>query len=235
MGQAMDGDDNAQTRTADAQIQREVLQELKWDARVVHTHIGVEVDDGMVVLTGHVDSYAERAAAQEVAHRVSGVHDVANDIVVKLPGASGRDDADLLRDVRHALENDELVPHAKIHATVSDGAVTLEGTLCYVSQQEQALRCIRALSGVRQIENLIVVETPAVAIQTLRTALEHALERDAVSVAEGVHLEVCGCAVILTGRVPSTRERRVVEDAVRATRGVKQVDNRLEVQSASPS
>jgi osmotically-inducible protein OsmY len=219
----------------DAQIQRDVLEELKWDTRVVPTHVGVEVNGGMVVLTGHVDNFAERTAAQEAAHRVSGVLDVVNDIVVKLPGTNRRDDADLLRDVRHALEHDVAVPSDKIRATVTDGGVTLEGSVDYWSQLEDAAGCIRNLAGVRQIRNLIVVMPPLVSLQTLRKQLERALERHATSVAEHVQLEVSGTTVTLKGRVPSTRERRIVEGAVRNTPGVKEVDNQIAVQSTSPS
>src|SRR5579884_3642485 len=112
----------------DAEIQEQVLQELKWDTRVEETDIGVEVENGVVRLTGTVNSYAEKLAAQESAHRVVGVLDVANDIEVKIPGSRRRTDLDIAQAVRWELEWNVLVPHDRIHSTVSDGWVTLEGS-----------------------------------------------------------------------------------------------------------
>src|SRR5437899_6431618 len=107
------------TRT-DAQIQRDVLDELKWEARVQPNEIGVAVKDGVVTLTGWVDAYTKKWAAEEAAHHVRGVKAVANDIEVKLPGPSKRTDADIAAAAVEALEWDALVPADKIHVTVSD-------------------------------------------------------------------------------------------------------------------
>src|SRR5437870_9112261 len=109
-----------ETKT-DEQIQKDVLAELKWDARVQPNEIGVAVKDGVVTLTGWVDSYAKKWAAEEAAHRVRGVKAVANDIEVRLPVSDERTDADIAAAAVRALEWDALVPGEKLDVTVSQG------------------------------------------------------------------------------------------------------------------
>ena len=101
-------------KKTDTQIHHDVLEELKWDSRVDETEVGVEVDNGVVTLTGTVTSWAKRMAAQEAAHRVGGVLDVANDVVVKVPGGLGRSDTEIAHAVRNALEWDVFVPDKDI-------------------------------------------------------------------------------------------------------------------------
>ena len=113
----------------DEEIQKSVLDELKWDGRVLATDVGVEVNKGVVTLTGSVESYAKRVAAQEAAHRVRGVLDVANDIQIRVPESTGRTDTEIAQAVRQALEWNVFVPQERIHSTVSEGLVTLTGTV----------------------------------------------------------------------------------------------------------
>src|SRR5881397_2916866 len=112
----------------DQQIQRDVLAELKWDARVTPNEIGVAVKDGIVTLTGWVDSYTKKWSAEEAALRVRGVKAVANDIEVKLPSSSERTDTDLAAEAVRGLELDALVPLKNVKVTVSKGWITLDGT-----------------------------------------------------------------------------------------------------------
>src|SRR5712692_11765262 len=118
----------------DTEIQQQVTQELTWDTRVEPADVGVEVRDGIVTLTGSVASYAEKLAAQEAAHRVRSVLDVANDILVDVPGSHVRTDADIAEAVRHSLEWSVVIPSDSIRSTVSSGWVTLEGHV-YTWQQ----------------------------------------------------------------------------------------------------
>jgi osmotically-inducible protein OsmY len=141
---------------SDSDIQRAVLRELEWDTRLREAEIGVEVDRSIVTLSGIVTSADKRQAAQEAAHRVAGVLDVANDIEVKPPG-SGRTDADIARAVRDALEWDVCVPDSRIRSTVSQGNVVLEGQVDNVRQREDAARALRELAGVASIVNRIEV------------------------------------------------------------------------------
>jgi osmotically-inducible protein OsmY len=220
-------------KKTDSQIHRDILEELKWDTRVKETDVGVEVHSGVVTLTGTVDSWAARLAAQEAAHRVSGVLDVANDIEVKLPGSDERDDTDVAKAVRAALEWDVLVSHERIRTTVAKGIVTLEGKVDFWSQYDDAARCVRNLAGVREVKNLITVEpaAPAVSPQTVRQAIEGALERSAEHAAKHIHVAMADGKVILSGRVPTWGERFAAEQAVRGTPGVREVDNQVHIES----
>jgi osmotically-inducible protein OsmY len=220
--------DNKKT---DAQIQSDVIDELKWDTRVKSTAVGVEVTAGIVTLTGTVDSWGARFAAKEAAHRVGGVRDVANDVQVKVPGSHERSDTDIAKAVRAALEWDVLVPHEQIRTTVSRGMVTLEGKVDYWSQYDDAARAVRNLAGVSQVDNLISVEPtwPRVAAETVRVAIEGALERHAEHAAKHVQIAVTDDKVILSGEVPSWAEREAVEGAVRGTPGVRKVSNEIRI------
>ena len=148
-------------RKTDAEIQQDVLRELTWDTRVEETDVGVEVDDGVVTLSGTVSSWGKRHAAAEAAHRVRGVLDVANNIVVKIPGTPGRTDTEVARAVRNALVWDVFVPDTRIRSTVSDGVVTLDGDADTRAQAEDAERAVRNLAGVRAVMSLIEVKRQA--------------------------------------------------------------------------
>ena len=217
-------------RRSDAQIQQDVLRELKWDTRVEATGVGVEVHDAVVTLTGTLSSWAKSLAAQEAAHRVAGVLDVANDIKVKVPGDLGRSDTDIAAAVRRALEWDVLVPDARLKSTVSNGWVTLEGTVDCWSERQDAERAVRNLAGVRGVSNAIVVSPSPVLPADVRRAIEQALERQAEREAGRIALEVRDGRVSLSGVVHSWPERQAVIGAARGTRGVREVEDRLRVE-----
>src|SRR5256714_11677230 len=141
----------------DEQIQQDVLAELSWDARVQRNEVGVSVKDGVVALTGWVDSYAKKWAAEQAAHRVRGVVAVANDIEVRLPSTAERTDSDIAAAVTRALEWDAFVPVDKIDITVSKGWVTLKGEVEWEIQRRAAERAGRRLSGVRAATSIITV------------------------------------------------------------------------------
>src|ERR1700731_4900961 len=115
-----------ETKT-DTQIQTDVLAELKWEPRLQPNEIGVAVQDGVVTLTGWVDSYSKRWAAEDAAHRVRGLKAVANDIEVRLPSRSDKTDADIASAAIHALEWDAFLPIENLDVTISKGWVTLKG------------------------------------------------------------------------------------------------------------
>lgn len=141
----------------DEQIQREVLAELEWDATVRSTEIGVVVKDGVVTLTGWLDSYAKKLAAERPAHRVRGVKAVANEIEVRLPSSAERTDPDIALEASRALAWEALVPADQIEVTVSRGVVTLRGEVDWEYERRAAERAVRRLSGVRDVINLIKV------------------------------------------------------------------------------
>src|SRR6267378_197203 len=217
-----------ETRT-DPQIQTDVLAELKWDARVMPNEIGVMVKDGVVTLTGWVDSYTKKWAAEEAAHRVRGVKAVANDIEIRLPSTAERNDADIAAAAARALEWDAFVPIDKIDVTVSKGWVTLKGEVEWQYQKQDAERAVRRLPGVKGVSNLVLVR-PRVTPSELKRQIEQALVRTAELDAKRITVDVDGSKVILKGTVRSWAEKKEAERQAWLAPGVTSVDNRIMIE-----
>ena len=213
---------------SDTQIQADVLAELKWDARVQPNEVGVSVKDGIVTLTGYVDSYTKKWAAEERAHRVAGVKAVANDIQVRLPGSSERTDADLAAAARRALEWNTLVPADRVRITVSSGFVTLEGDVDWQYERDAAERSVRNLVGVKGVSNMIRVKPNAMP-QNIKERIEQALRRIIEEDARNITVEVEGSKVILRGTVRSWAERQEAERTAWSAPGITSVDNRIPI------
>lgn len=213
----------------DAQIQKDVLEEFKWDSRIKETDVGVLVRDSVVTLTGTLESWTARMAAQEAAHRVAGVLDVANDIRVVPWARFEKTDADIARAVRRTLEWDVFVPDEKIRSTVSEGVVTLEGNVDLWAQHDDASRAVRNLAGVREVRNLIAVVPPRVEEREIRAEIDAALVRHAEHASKRVTIDVTADTVVLRGEVPSWAERNAIIGAVKGTPGVRKIQNELRV------
>ena len=216
---------------SDEQIQRDVLDELKWDARVQPNEIGVAVKDGIVALTGWVDSFAKKWVAERAAHRVHGVMAVVNDIEVRLPGSAERSDEDIAVAATRALEWDTLVPTENVELTVSKGTVTLRGEVEWEFERQEAERAVRRLSGVRGVINAITVRPRVTASpQELQQKIENALVRNAETDAQRITIDVDGSKVTLRGTVRSWMERREAERIAWSSPGVTSVDNRIQIE-----
>lgn len=142
---------------SDAEIQRDVLEELRWNTRVEEAEVGVEVDQGVVTLTGAVSSYAKKMAAQDAAHRVAGVLDVANDLRVHIPNSLFRTDTEIAATVRHILDWNTVVPGDQIRSSISDGWVTLEGSVDTNRERVDIERAVSHVKGVNGVMNHIIV------------------------------------------------------------------------------
>jgi osmotically-inducible protein OsmY len=214
----------------DEQIQREVLAELDWDAKVRSNEIGVAAKDGVVTLTGWVESYAKKTAAERAAHRVRGVKAVANDIEVRLPSSAERTDADIAAEASRALAWQALVPAERIEVSVSRGYVTLRGEVRWEYQRRAAERAVRRLAGVRGVINSIRVR-PSVSPspERLSKQIQDALVRNAETDAERISVEVRGDKAILRGTVRSWAEKDEAERVAWSAPGVVEVENQITV------
>lgn len=217
------------TRT-DEEVQRDVLEELKWDARVQPNEIGVSVKTGIVTLSGWVDNYSKKWVAERAAHRVKGVVAVANDIEVRLPSSAERTDSDIAGAAMRALEWDAFVPIEKLEVTVAKGWVTLRGEVEWEYQRRAAERAVRKLSGVRGVTNLITIrprQTPSPA--ELKERIQDALMRSIETDVEKIDIDVDTDKVTLIGTVRTWLEKEEAERVAWSAPGVASVDNRVVV------
>ncbi len=213
----------------DSELHDQVIQELKWDTRIGEADVGVAVHEGIVTLAGGVGSYAERLAAQEAAHRVAGVRDVANEIQVRIPGRHVRTDEEIARAVRHALVWNVLVPAEAIETTVASGWVTLEGNVTTWRQRSDAESAIRYLPGVKGIVNKIHIVGSQVDAVSLRLAIEGALERRADREVKHLQITTEGGTVTIAGKVRSWPDLQAILGTVEHAPGVRDVKDKIEI------
>jgi osmotically-inducible protein OsmY len=212
----------------DTQIQEDVLEELKWEPSLHAAGIGVEVNDSVVTLAGHVDSYAQKLAAERAARRVAGVKALAVEIDIKLVGTKTRTDAEIASAATHALSWNIVIPDDRINVTVEKGWITLDGQVDWDYQRQAAMKAVRYLMGVTGVSNQIKLK-PTVSVPAVKADIEAALKRRAHDDACAISVTVSGNAVTLTGKVHTWAERELAAYAAWGTRGVYEVHNNIGV------
>lgn len=217
------------TRT-DVRLRNSVVLELDWDPDVDDSAIGVAARDGIVTLTGFIDSYAGKLAAERIVKRVRGVRGVANDIVVRLK--VDRTDPDLAADAARALQLRPEIP-ANVQVAVHQGRVTLTGTVEWLLQKNYAELAVEHIRGVHGVLNHIEV-APKAALRDVRRHILHALHRNADVDARHIDVSVSDDVVTLTGSVGSWSQRDAAERGAGSAPGIRHVDNRIVVVPSEP-
>ena len=210
-----------------SQLRRDVQDQLTWEPSVRDDEIGVAVKDGVVTLSGHVPSYADKYIAIYAVERVTGVKAVADEIEVKLPSSHERTDTELAHAAVNALGWHVQVPEDRVKATVRDGWITLEGEVEWQYQRGAAERALRNLKGVRGVTNLVSVKPAQVSQYDVTQRIKDTLRRSADLATDLITVETHDGAVTLKGTVRSFAERRDVERAAWAAPGVTRVDDRI--------
>jgi len=213
---------------SDAQLKTDVTHELEWDPSINATHVGVAVQDGVVTLTGHLDTFAEKYAIERATQRVEGVHAVAVELDVKLAPSHKRSDSEVAMAAESMFKWHALIPADRIQVRVEKGWVSLSGEVDWEYQRAAAERAVRSLTGVVGVDNnvrLRVVALPG----NISTRIREALARHAEREARHIEVTLKGSTAVLEGRVDSWAERNAAQGAAWSAPGVTMVVNNLRV------
>jgi osmotically-inducible protein OsmY len=213
----------------DYEIKEDVLAELLWQPNIDETKIGVIVEDGVVTLSGVVDNYTKKVAAEKAAKAVKGVKAVALDIEVKYGTDYKKTDKEIAKAVLNALAWDTSVPEDKISVKVEDGWVYLSGELKWFYQKDSAKKAVENLLGVKGVVNSILIKQ-AVEPTQIKERITKAFERSADVHAKNVTVSIDGHTVTLRGTVNSMAEKDEAQRAAYFAPGVYEVKNELKVQ-----
>jgi len=213
----------------DAQIQQDVINQLKWNPLLNASEIGVAVKNGVVTLSGRVDTYLKKMEAEREAKKVFGVKAIAEDIQVGISAPYKKSDSEIAEAVLNALKWHTSIQEQTIKVKVEEGVVTLEGEVEWGYQREAAKTAIMNFAGVRNVINNINIK-PKVTPSDIKQKINSAFHRSANIDSNKIHADVFGSKVILKGKVRSFTEKEDAEDAVWAAPGVLAVENNLEVE-----
>jgi osmotically-inducible protein OsmY len=212
----------------DAQLKKDVESELEWDPSIHAANVGVAVKGGIVTLTGHLDTYAEKFAIERALQRVQGVQAIAVELDVKLAPNHVRGDSDIAEAAEQAFAWHALIPAERIKVKVEKGWVTLSGQVDWQYQRIDAENAVRPLTGVVGVSNAITLKpqtTPANISARIKGALTRQLEREM----KGIEVTVSGSTVTLRGTVHSWPERTAAQGAAWSAPGITSVLNELKV------
>ena len=213
----------------DAQIQKDVIDQLKWEPWLNAAEIGVSVKDGVVTLTGLVDTYTKKIGAEQAVRKIAGVKAVAEDIQVGISPTFKKTDTEIAAAVVTALQWHTAIMEDRIKIKVEDGVVTLEGEVEWNFQRTATANAIQNLTGVRKVNNYIIVR-PAIKPADVKREIIAAFHRSATIDGGKITVDMIGNKVILRGRVRSLMEKEDAENAAWSAPGVGTVENNLKIE-----
>ena len=212
----------------DNQLQQAVQAELRWEPSVTAAHIGVTAHGGVVTLTGHVETYPEKHAAEMAATRVKGVKAVAEELEVRLPFETKRSDEAIAGAAIERLSWDVSIPKDAVHVKVEKGWVTLSGQVDYYYQKNAPEQDIRRLIGVIGVSNQITI-APKANAGDISDDIMHALHRSWFFDPQTIQVSAIGGHVKLTGTASSAHDKEVAASTAWMAPGVTSVQNELAV------
>ena len=212
----------------DTQLKKDVNDELEWEPSINATNIGVAVHNGVVTLSGHIQTFAEKAAIERVVQRIDGVKAMALELDVKLAPGHQRNDTEIAESARVAMQAQALVPADKITLKVEHGWVTLNGEVEWDYQRTNAERTVHALMGVVGVTNRITLKSRTVP-SDVSNRIRDALARQAEREARNIDVSVSGSTATLRGSVHSWAERNAAQGAAWAAPGITMVVNEIRV------
>ena len=211
-----------------SELQKDVQNAIKWEPLLNAAEIGVTVKDGVVSLTGVVDSYVKKMEAENAAKKVIGVRALVENIEVKFPNSWSKTDNEIATEVLKTLKSNYSFPNEKITVKVEDGWVTLEGNLPWNYQKDAAKEAVNYLTGVKGVSNNITIKSEVNdAIE--QTEIENALSRSWSINDNDINVKVSGTKVTLSGTVNSWYQKEEAGRIAWKTRGVWNVENNLAV------
>lgn len=211
---------------SDLSLRKTILEELEFKPEIDSASIGVAVDNGVVTLSGHVSSYAQKVSAERAVKGINGVRAVAEEIQVRLEKGAGTADDTIATRALNIISWSADIPDGDIQVIVQNGWITLEGEVDWQYQKETVERAVRKLSGVVGVDNRLTL-VPRVDVVDIQHRIEEALKRNAEVDASDIHVKVDGDVVRLEGKVHLWRERRIAERAAWSVPGVREVDDHL--------
>jgi osmotically-inducible protein OsmY len=210
----------------DSQLQDDVMEELKYEPRVDHAHIGVTAQDGIVTLTGYVPNYSQKISAEQAVRRVSGVKGIAEEIKVRFPSDPKTTDAEIAKRILDMLDWNTTLPRKVFNVKVEQGWVTLSGKVEWNYQKQSAFKSASKVAGVKGITNQIEVRVQPAA-PDIRKRIVDAFQRSSAIDANSINVVVENNTVKLSGKVRGWNERKVAESAAWLVPGVTRVEDNI--------
>lgn len=211
-----------------SELQTDVQNAIKWEPLLNAAEIGVTAKDGVVSLTGVVDSYVKKMEAENAAKKVIGVKALVEKIEVKFPSAWTRTNNEIAKEVLSALKSNWTLPNDKLTVIVEDGWVTLEGELPWNYQREAAKNAVNYLSGVKGVTNNIKIKSESHDVID-QEEIEDAIARSWSVDDNDIQVKVSGTTVTLYGSVTSWYQKEEAERIAWKTSGIWHVKNELVV------